>query len=62
MNFFDDQYCVEFWHILLFFATNFVWGGSEQDDFLLELVDWVTAGQISSGAGRLTYSNVSAAE
>ena len=42
--------------------TNFVWAGSEQDDFLLELEDWVRAVQISVGAGRLTYLNVSAAE
>ena len=42
--------------------TNFVWGGSEQDDFLLELQDWVRAGQISAGAGILTFFNMSAAE
>ena len=42
--------------------TNFVWGGLEQDDFLLELQDWVRAGQISVGAVRLMYFDMSAAE
>ena len=42
--------------------TNFIWGGSEQDDFLLELQDWNKPGQISAGAGRLIYFNMSAAE
>ena len=52
----------DFGHILIFFVTIFVWVGSEQDDFLLELEDWVRAAQISVGAGRLTYFCVSAAE
>ncbi len=52
----------DFGHILIFFVTIFVWVGSEQDDFLLELEDWVRAAQISVEAGRLTYFCVSAAE
>ena len=42
--------------------TSLVWGGSEQNDFLLELQDFVRAGQISAGAGRMIYFNMSAAE
>ena len=42
--------------------TSFVLGRSEQDDFLLELEDWVRAGHISAGAGRLIYFYMSAAE
>ena len=42
--------------------TSFVREGSEQNDILLELEDWVRAGQISAGAGKLIYFNMSAAE
>ena len=45
-----------------FFLNFFVLGGSELDFFLLALEDWVMAGQISAGTGRLTYFKVSAAE
>ena len=51
-----------FWAFFTIFVTNFVLGGSVQDDFLLELQNRFRAGQISAGAGRLTYFNVSAAE
>ena len=40
----------------------FVWGGSEQDNFLLELQNGVQTGQVSDGAGILTYFNMSVAE
>ena len=42
--------------------TNIVRGGSGQDDFFLEVQNWVRTGQISAGAGRFTYFNMSAAE
>ena len=45
-----------------FVPIFFVWGGSKQNDFLLELEDLVRVGQISAGAGRLIYFNMSAAE
>ena len=51
----DGRFCVDLGHITLFFVTNLVWGGSKQDDSLLELEDWVRSGQISAGAGGLTY-------
>ena len=57
----DGKFFVNFGNFPLFFVT-FVLGGSEQDDFLLELEDCFRARQISEGAGRLTYFNVSAAE
>ena len=42
--------------------TNIVRGGSGQDDFFLEVQNWVRTGQISAGAGRFSYFNMSAAE
>ena len=42
--------------------TNILCGGSEQDDFFLELEDWVRTEQISAGAGRSVYFNMYAAE
>ena len=47
--------CADCCNFPLFFVTNFVWGGSEQDDFFLELQDMVWAGPISVGAARLIY-------
>ena len=58
----DDWFRADSSHFPLYFVTNFVWGVSEQDEFFLELQDWVRAGQISAGAGRLIYFNMSAAE
>ena len=58
----DDCFCADSSHFPLYFVTSFVWGGSEQNYFLLELQDWVRAGQISAGARRLIYFNISAAE
>ena len=49
------MFCEDLFHV------DFAWGGSEQKEFLLELEDWIIAGTISSGAGRLIYFNVSAA-
>ena len=58
----DDWFCADSSRFPLYFVTSFVWGGSEHNDFLLELQDWVRAGLISAGAGILIYFNMSAAE
>ena len=58
----DDWFRADTSHFPLYFVTSFVWGGSEQNDFFLVLQDWVRAEQISAGAGRLMYFNMSAAE
>ena len=55
MIFCDSKFCVNFGHFPLFSVTNFVLGGSQEDDFLLELEYCFRAGQISAGAERLTY-------
>ena len=42
----DNLFCAELSYFGHFCGTNFVWGGS-QLDILLELEDWITAGQVS---------------
>ena len=51
----SSLFCEDLFHV------DFALRGSEQKEFLLELEDWIIAGTISSGAGRLTYFNVSVA-
>ena len=51
----DNLFCADSSHFSLYFVKNFIWGWSEQDDFLLELEDWVRAGKISVGAGILIF-------
>ena len=46
----DNWFCANSSHFPLHFVTSFVWGGSQQNDFLLELQDWGRVGQISAGA------------
>ena len=47
----DDGFRVDLGSFGHFHGTKSVGGGSELYRFLLELEDWITAGQVSAGAG-----------
>ena len=47
----DDGFRVDLGYFGHFCGTKFVEGGSQLDRLLLELEDWITAGQVSVGAG-----------
>ena len=50
----DDGFRVDLSYFGHFCGTKFVEGGSQLDRLLLELEDWITAGQVSVGAGAET--------
>ena len=51
MKYRDNGFRVDLGYFGHFRGTKFVGGGSRLDRLLLELEDWITAGQVSAGAG-----------
>jgi hypothetical protein len=47
----DDGFSVDLGYFGHFCGTKIVEAGSQVDRLLLELDDWITAGQVSAGAG-----------
>ena len=47
----DNGFCVDLGYFGHFRGMKFVGGGSQLDRLLLELKAWITAGQVSAGAG-----------
>ena len=47
----DNGFRIDLGYFGHFRGTKFVGGGSQLDRLLLELEDWITAGQVSAGAG-----------
>ena len=47
----DDGFFVNLGYFGHFHGTKFVWGGFQLYRFLLELEDWIPAGEVSAGAG-----------
>ena len=47
----DDGFRVDLGYFGHFRGTKFVGGGSQLEKCLRELDDWITAGQVSAGAG-----------
>ena len=47
----DNGLCVNLGYFGHFRGTKFVGGGSQLEKCLRELDDWITAGQVSAGAG-----------
>ena len=50
-KFCDNGFFVDLGNLGHFCGTKFVWGGSQLYRFLLELEDWIPAGEVSAGAG-----------
>ena len=51
MKFCDDGFLIDLGYFGHFRGTTFVWGGSQLFRFLLELEDWIPAGEMYAGAG-----------
>ena len=52
-KFCDDGFCVDLGYYGHFRGTKFVGGGSQLD----RLEDWITAGQVSAGAGTEVFGH-----
>ena len=47
----DNGFPIDLGYFDHFCGTQFVWGGSRLERLILELEDWIPAGQVSAGAG-----------
>ena len=47
----DNGFCFDLGYFGHFYGTKFVRGGYQLERLLLEVEDWITAGQVSVGAG-----------